>query len=496
MNTAKWRAWWRPVLTLTRREILDSLRDWRILLPIFLLTLAFPFLMNFITVSTQNLFYERWGIAGIETRLLPLMLMVVGFFPATVALVIALETFVGEKERYSLEPLLATPLSDLQLYMGKMLAATLLPLLAGALGIAAYLLMLWPQGTWRPSITLLVQIIVLTAAEALVMVSGAVVVSSQTTSTRAANLLASFIIIPMALLVQGESLLILQAGNSILWGILLFLIVADVMLIRMGLRLFNREGLLGREIDEPNLGNLWRLFRQHLAWPRWFFGRDVAQMPAPLRWLGTLCGLYFREAPAILRRSGLALAVVLVGLAGALLVGWNYALRFRLPGQFLQLDAITADSFSALSMNTWMPAFTIWGILGNNVRSLLAEGLLGLFSFGALSVPLLMIPVAIIAYVTFQVGWAGYSPAIFLLTFIAPHGILEMPAAIVATALAVRLGAVFIAPPKGLTVGEAWLQALADFVKLFVAVVVPLLALAAWIEVYISPALVLLAYGG
>ena len=45
----------------------------------------------------------------------------------------------------------------------------------------------------------------LITVEALVMVSGAVVVSSQTTSVRAANLLASFIIIPMALLMQAEA---------------------------------------------------------------------------------------------------------------------------------------------------------------------------------------------------------------------------------------------------------------------------------------------------
>lgn len=49
--------------------------------------------------------------------------MVVGFFPASFSLVIALETFVGEKERKSLEPLLAAPLTNTQLYLGKMLAA-------------------------------------------------------------------------------------------------------------------------------------------------------------------------------------------------------------------------------------------------------------------------------------------------------------------------------------------------------------------------------------
>ncbi len=61
----------------------------------------------------------------------------------------------------------------------------------------------------------------------------------------------------------------------------------------------------------------------------------------------------------------------------------------------------------------------------------------------------------------------------FVLAFVMPHGVLEMPAAIIATALAVRLGAALIAPPRGMTVGRGGLQALADFVKLFLAVVRP-----------------------
>jgi len=489
----RWQVWWRQVLTLTRREIQDSLRDWRILLPIFILTLAFPLLMNFITVRTQNMFYERWGVAGIESRLLPLMLLVVGFFPVSVSLVIALETFVGEKERRSMEPLLATPLSDLQLYVGKTLSALLLPLISGCLGIAVYVAVLWQQ--WHPSWDLLFQILLLTAAKALVMVSGAVVISSQTTSVRAANLLASFVIIPMALLVQGESLLILQAGNAILWKILAFLIVADVMLVRMGICLFNREELLGRDIDDLNLGNLWRMFWQHMHWEPWLFGLDLQKAPRSIRWLGGVTGLYLQEIPAVLRRSRLALTLVIVALLGSGLLGWGLAGRFRLPSDALSLDAITEESFAGLSTTTWLPAFTPWGVLKNNVRSLMLAALLGTFSFGSLAVLLLMVPLAIIAYFAFQAAWAGYNPLLFLAAFVLPHGILELPAAVLATALAVRLGAAFIAPPPRMTVGEGWIQALSDFVKTFVLLIMPMLALAAWIEVQITPAVVLAIYG-
>ncbi len=483
--------WMRQTLALTRREVRDSLRDLRIISPIFLLTLTFPVLMNIFATRAQNMFYEQWGVAGVEAHLLPLVLMVVGFFPASVSLIIALETFVGEHERRSLEPLLVTPLSDAQLYLGKTLAALFLPLGASGLGLAVYLL-LFSQG-WSPAPLLLFQIVALTAAEALVMVSAAVIVSSQTTSVRAANLLASFIVIPIALLVMGEGIIVIWAGSNVLWYIWVFVIVAEVLLVRMGLRLFNREGLLGREIDELNLGGIWRMFRRHLGWQRWFLGLDAERLPRPLRWLSTLLGLY-REVPVMLRRSRLAIALVLVGLGGAGVVGWLFAVRFPLPAEFLALDTITEESF--LSTTTLLPAFTTWGVFSNNVRSLTAAALLGTFSFGALAVVLLMVPLAVIAYFCFQVAWAGYSPLLFLGTFIAPHAVLELPAAVIATGLAVRLGAVFIAPPKGMTVGEAWIQALTDLIKLFLALVIPMLAAAAWIEVHISPALVLMVYGG
>lgn len=91
----------------------------------------------------------------------------------------------------------------------------------------------------------------LTVVQALVMVTGAVVVSSQTTSTRAANLLASFIIIPMTLLIQAESAIMFLApdaelpnGISSLWAIIVGMVVVTVLLLRVGNAVFNREELL------------------------------------------------------------------------------------------------------------------------------------------------------------------------------------------------------------------------------------------------------------
>ena len=134
---------------IARREIRDSFRDWRIIAPILALTLFFPALMNF-TARQAVEFVTDYGAPVIGERLIPFLLMIVGFFPISVSLVIALESFVGEKERHSLEPLLSSPLSDVQLYVGKTLAATVPPLLAAYLGIIVYLTVLYLSLRWTP----------------------------------------------------------------------------------------------------------------------------------------------------------------------------------------------------------------------------------------------------------------------------------------------------------------------------------------------------------
>lgn len=185
-----------PALAITKREVRDQLRDWRIIFPVLGLTVFFPFLMNF-TARTALDFVTKYGASLIADRLVPFLFMVVGFFPISVSLVIALESFVGEKERGSIEPLLNTPLKDWQIYLGKLLSSTISPLLSSYIGMTVYLVGLVITKVTLPGINVLIQLVALTTVQAVVMVAGAVIVSTQTTSVRASNLLASFIVIPL-----------------------------------------------------------------------------------------------------------------------------------------------------------------------------------------------------------------------------------------------------------------------------------------------------------
>ena len=486
-------SWWNGVWMLTRRELRDTLRDWRMVTPIVLLTLVFPVIMTLTANAAQN-FVNRFGTSLIGERLIPFLLMIVGFFPISFSLVIALEAFVGERERKSLEPLLATPLTNEQLYLGKMLASLIPALGAAYLGISVYLLGLYFFRHYTPDLLLLSQVLALTTVEGLVMVSGAVVVSSRATSVRAANLLASFIIIPMALLVQAESVVMFWAIYDVLWGIVLALIVVDVILVRMGLSMFNREELLGREIDQLSLRGTWRKIRH--------FWSTADPFDEPRRF--SLIRLYRELIPAALRRTRGATLSIVVALIVATCVAGVIASRITVPDMLLSalragFNNVSADSFSASSFSMILPNAARRGlflaIFENNAQSMLLGGVLSVFSFGALGIVLMIAAIAPIGLAVPIVGMAGMNPLVFLLAYIAPHGIIELPAAVIGAAVGVRLGASLIQRDRRLTIGEGWLLAVVDFVKVFVFLVLPLLAVAALLEAHVTPQVICLIYG-
>lgn len=466
-------------LVITRRELRDQIRDWRIIFPVVVLTLFFPLLMDF-TAKRLVAFVAQYGQPIISERLIPFLLMVVGFFPISVSLVIALESFVGEKERHSLEPLLATPLSNTQLYIGKALAAMLAPVLAAYLGIGVYLAGLYFTIGWTAKPALLIQILALTTAQAIVMVSAAVVISAQTTSVRAANLLASFVIIPMALLVQAESVIMFWARYDVLWWVIAGLLLVDALLIRMGVHLFNREELLGRDIDELNLRAAWRTLRGDFA---------GAAKGSVGRW-------YRIEISAALRRIALPSLAVMLALAAAMLVGAYQTRVFPLPREAIPLDAISGDFTDRLARFELFSPGGVALVILQNLRAVTAATLLGIFSFGVMAVVTLMIPLGLVGYFAASAGAVGYSPWLFLIAFILPHGILEIPAAILIGGAILRLGASVIAPPPNKPLSEAWLAALADWLKIGLGLALPLFIGAALLEVLVTPRVVEAVFGG
>ena len=475
--------WFSGMGMIVRRELRDTFRDWRMITPIVLLTLFFPVLMTFTASVAQN-FVERYNTPLIGERLVPFLMLIVGFFPMSFSLVIALESFVGERERKSLEPLLSTPLTDGQLYVGKMIASLVPALMAACLGIGVYLIGLFLFRRYVPEPILLAQVLALTTMEGVVMVAGAVVVSTRATSVRASNLLASFIIIPMALLVQVEAIILFQAIYDALWGIVLALLVVALILIRMGVQLFNREELLGREIDSIDLRAVFRRARQYF----------VSVEPGAARAHFNPIGLYRYHVPAMLRRSKNAMLAILVALGVSFVVAWAWGSQYSLPPGTLDFSHLNSDSFNNATVGL-LPSFSWSAVWWNNIRAILLDLVLGMFSFGSLAIVLTVVPIAPAAFVAALIGNSGYNPIVFLAAFILPHGIFELPAIVIGAAAAVRVGAAILHRSPTMSMGEGWWLALIDFVKLLLFVVIPLLLIAAIFEVHVTPRVVCAVYG-
>ena len=484
---AHWRQTLGNALIVTRREVSDSFRDWRIMTPILILTLGFPALSQFGASLMLN-FVSQYGAELIGERTIPFLLMIVGFFPISLSLVIALETFVGEKERRSLEPLLSTPLTNLELYIGKTLAAMIPPVLASYVGMAVYLGgLLFGDLAWRPQPVLIIQIVMLTTAQALLMITGAVVVSSQTTSTRAANLLASFIIVPMSLLVILESIVMFSApdaespnGIFALWVILVGLVIGTTLFMRIGTRMFNREELLNSSLDILNLRWIGRTFWKHVR------GEDK---PGLVAW-------YRQEVFPAVRQLGRPALILLIAVVAALVGGWAIGqfTDLRLPANVAGGDQLSSNMLDWYQLGNHASSvmFAVW----QNGRVLLAATLLAAISFGVLAVVLAILPFGILGWIFAQFGLLGLNPDIFFAAVI-PHSLIEIPAIFLATAVALRMGASIAQQlPPGRTIGDVWLSAAADVVKVGVGLVLPLLVVAAVVEVYVTPLVVRLVLGG
>jgi uncharacterized membrane protein SpoIIM required for sporulation len=428
--------------------------------------------MNFTAKAALN-FATQYGTPIIGERFVPFLLMVVGFFPITISLVIALEAFVGEKERGTIEPLLASPLKDWQLYLGKLTAAVTAPLVTAYIGITVYLLGLVANHVPLPDINRLAQTIVLTSVQAVLMVSAAIVISTQATSVRAANLMSSFVVIPVALLIQGESILLFWGTNQILWLAVVAVASLSALLVRVGVAHFQREVLLGREIDVLNLRwmgvTFWRTFRGGAK---------------------NIFDWYRRVVPATLRKQKFSIwLTVLIGLAASVAIYlWFAAMSKGLVGLVKPEDITKA---LGTSLDPLEGRISFWYIFGNNIRAVFIIALLGLVSFGTLGMLAYIINASLIGGVLGIFKAFGFSPLLLLAAGILPHGIFELPALIISSAAVLHIGVMVVTPEVRKTLGETLIEGIADWAKINLGLVIPLLLIAAAIETWITPGLLL-----
>ena len=186
-----------------------------------------------------------------------MIMLILGFLFAPLFLILPIMTastigtnsFVGEKERKTIESLLYTPATDRELFIGKMLAAIVPALVITWLSFILYTLILNVAGApvmgrvWFPTSAWYPLILWVTPAVAAMGVLGAVLVSARASTFMEAYQTTGVLVVPLLLLVFGQvfGLISLSVELALVIGLLVWLV--DLALLWASQRLFSRYRL-------------------------------------------------------------------------------------------------------------------------------------------------------------------------------------------------------------------------------------------------------------
>jgi ABC-2 type transport system permease protein len=209
--------------------------------------LASPVLVAFAIVG--QLFIPAPQVSAAVTLELPLLAVI---YSVTIAAMIAVDGFLGERNARTIEPLLAAPVSERDLFAGKVLAA-FIPAIAIAyvtiVGMTSVLYLKFGSLAFQAlPIQSLGQLFWETAVLALIATCTMTIVSARVNDTRVALQLGNYVMLG---LVFGLGFLpaFLLPISTIPWlGLTIdgTLTVVGALLLWLGIRTFNRESMMSR----------------------------------------------------------------------------------------------------------------------------------------------------------------------------------------------------------------------------------------------------------
>lgn len=187
----------------------------------------------------------------LQTYLLSIYVLLYMIVPIMIPATIAAYSIVGEKSTRSLEPLLATPITTLELLLGKALAAVIPAVIATYLGFLVFL-----AGAWLLTDTAVMQavlgpfnlfgVLLVGPLLALFAVSASILISSRVSDPRTAEQITGVMVLPIVLVIVGQSVgLVLITGQIILF-FAAAMVVVDALLFYVTVRYFERETILTR----------------------------------------------------------------------------------------------------------------------------------------------------------------------------------------------------------------------------------------------------------
>lgn len=270
---------WRSIRAIVKRDMLAVVRSKGVMLPLILVPLILMVLLPgglgyFIPVLNQmpgaNLpdidqllgmmpptVLEQFADYNLDQIMIVFMLvyMFAPMFlvlPLMVASVVAADSFAGEKERKTLEALIYTPTTDLELFVAKVLSAMVPAMAVSLVGFLLYGLTA-NLAAWRtmgrvffPNTAWIVLVLWVAPATAALGLGTTVIVSSRVKSFQEASQIAGVIVLPILLLMVAQISGVMYFGVllTFLLGLVFWMIAA--VLLYVGVRTFRRNEIMAK----------------------------------------------------------------------------------------------------------------------------------------------------------------------------------------------------------------------------------------------------------
>ena len=210
-------------------------------------TSDFQKLLNMLPISVGELNQEQMILWLMLNKIMPAFFLMI---PVMASSVMAASSFVGEKEKRTLETLLYSPLSLKQLFQSKILAGFSVGMMVSYISFIAMVLVLEIElfcmtgSMIMPDITWLIIMLLIAPAISIVAIAVTVRGSAKAQMMEEAQQRAVFLIFPILALVIGQFSGVILVNSWLLLGLGIVLAVLDLLLMRGAARKFTYEKLL------------------------------------------------------------------------------------------------------------------------------------------------------------------------------------------------------------------------------------------------------------
>ncbi len=172
--------------------------------------------------------------------------------PVIIPVTIASYSIVGEKATNTLEPVLATPITTLELLLGKALAGVIPALSVTWLSYAVFVTgvrVLALDAALASAVLAPIWLVSTFGIGTLLSVAGvsiSIMISSRVNDPRVAEQLSSLVAIPLIALFMGQSFGMIQFDLTLVLWVTFGLLLLDAVLLYFAIQLFQRETILTR----------------------------------------------------------------------------------------------------------------------------------------------------------------------------------------------------------------------------------------------------------